>query len=153
MKHSYIEIVEIFICENTFPDNSETVKLSHNPSKIKNADKFINKLTSIANDIELNNEICCQEQLKDPVLQQICQMRTQNNKNEKDIECRQSKAITSYINNFEKLSFVRNLNRIKEGSDDLDIEYLKTSTVLVFQGFPVNILQTVRTCWTRQNTC
>ena len=59
------------------------------------------------------------------MIQQIRQLRTNNNKDEKKIEFRQSKAIMSYINNFEKLSFVGNVFCIQQQTDEPDIEYLK----------------------------
>ena len=59
------------------------------------------------------------------MIQQIRQSRTNNNKDEKKIEFRQSKAIMSYINNFEKLSFVCNILCIQQQTDEPDIEYLK----------------------------
>ena len=64
------------------------------------------------------------------MLQQIRQLRTNNTKDEKKIEFRQSKAIMSYINNFEKLSFVGNILCIQQQTDEPDIEYLKISVPL-----------------------
>ena len=59
------------------------------------------------------------------MLQQIRQLRANNTKDENKIEFRQSKAIMSYINNFEKLSFVGNILCIQQQTDEPDIEYLK----------------------------
>ena len=55
------------------------------------------------------------------MLQQIRQLRTNNTKEEKKIEFRQSKAIMSYINNFEKLSFVGNILCIEQETGEPDI--------------------------------
>ena len=59
------------------------------------------------------------------MLQKIRQLRANNTKDEKKSEFRQSKAITPYINNFEKLSFVGNIFCIQQQTDEPDIEYLK----------------------------
>ena len=67
-------------------------------------------------------------------------MRPEKNKKEKNIEYRQSKAITSYINKFEKLFCVGNLLCIKEYSDKSDIEDLKICVPFFFQGFSVSTL-------------
>ena len=58
------------------------------------------------------------------MIQQIRQLRTNNRKDEKKIEFRQSKAIKSYINSFKKLSFVGNILCIQQQTDEPDIEYL-----------------------------
>ena len=75
------------------------------------------KLTAFSKEVDLNTSVICQEQLKDPVLQQIRQLRANNTNDEKKIEFRQSKAIMSYINydnNFENLSFVGNIFCIQQ---------------------------------------
>ena len=60
-------------------------------------------------------------------------MRSEKNeKVVKNIEYRQSKAITFYINKFEKLFFVGNLFCIKEYSDESDIEDLKICVPIFF---------------------
>ena len=59
------------------------------------------------------------------MLQQIRQLRANNTKDENKIEFRLSKAIMSYINNFEKLSFVGNILCFQQQTDEPDIEYLK----------------------------
>ena len=59
------------------------------------------------------------------MLQPICQLRTINNKDEKKIGFRQFKAIMSYNNDFEKLSFVGNILCIQKQTDQPDIEFLK----------------------------
>ena len=68
--------------------------------------ELIDTLTTFSIEVDLKTSIFCQEQLKDPLLQQICQLRTQNTKDQKKFEFHQSKAIMSYVDNFEKLCFV-----------------------------------------------
>ena len=119
---SPIEYGKIFLAKNTISDNTEIAKKSPDPSKVEDGKELIEKLMSFACEVDLNTELLCQEQLKDPVLQK---MRSENNKKEKNIEHRQSKAIMSYISKFAKLCFVGNLLCIQESSDDTDIEFLK----------------------------
>ena len=121
-----LEYDKVFLVKNsTCIDKTELAKkLPENP-KIKDARELIDKLTTFSKEVDLNTSVICQEQLKDPVIQQIRQLRTNNNKDEKKIEFRQSKAIMSYINNFEKLSFVGNILCIQQQTDEPDIEYLK----------------------------
>ena len=121
-----LEYHKVFLVKNsTCIDKTELAKkLPENP-KIKDARELIDKLTTFSKEVDLNTSVICQEQLNDPVIQQIRQLRTNNNKDEKKIEFRQSKAILSYINNFEKLSFVGNILCIQQQTDEPDIEYLK----------------------------
>ena len=123
--YSPVDYVKIFLAKTTLLDETGIIKKLPDPSKIKDAKKLIEEFTTFFNEVDLNTEVIWQEQLKDPVLQQIRHMRSENNKNEKNIEFRQSKAIMAYINKFEKLCFVGNLLCIKEHSEDPNIEYLK----------------------------
>ena len=99
---------------STCIDKTELAKKIPENTKIKDARELIDKLTTFSKEVDLNTSVICQEQLKDPVLQQIRQLRSNNIKDEKKIEFRLSKAITSYINNFEKLSFVGNILCIQQ---------------------------------------
>ena len=110
---------------NTCIDKTELAKKFPENPKIKDARELIDKLTAFSKEVDLNLSVICQEQLKDPVLQQIRQLRANNTKDEKKVEFRQSKAIMSYINNFEKLSFVGNILCIQQQTDEPDIECLK----------------------------
>ena len=121
-----LEYDKVFLVKNsTCIDKTElTENFPENP-KIKDARELIYKLTAFSKEVDLNTSVICQEQLKDPVLQQIRQLRANKTKDEKKIEFRQSKAIMSYINNFEELSFVGNILCIQQQTDEPDIEYLK----------------------------
>ena len=118
-------------------DKTELAKKFPENPKIKDAGELIDKLTAFSKEVDLNTSVICQEQLKDPVLQQIRQLRANNTKDEKKIEFRQSKAIRSFTNNFEKLSFVGNILCIHQQTDEPDIEYLKicVSLSLFFKAF------------------
>ena len=107
-----------------YRQNRISKKIPEN-TKIQDARELIDKLTIFSKEVDLNTSVICQEQLKDPVIQPIHQLRTNNNKDEKKIEFRQSKAIMSYINNFEKLSFVGNILCIQQQTEEPDNEYLK----------------------------
>ena len=121
-----LEYEKVFLVKNsTCIDETELAnKFPENP-KIKDARELIDKLTNFSKEADLKTSVICQEQLKDPVIQQIRQLRTNNTQDEKKIEFRQSKAIMSYINNFEKLSFERNILCIQQQTDEPDIENLK----------------------------
>ena len=121
-----LEYDKVFLVKvSTCIDKTElATKFPENP-KIKDARELIDKLTAFSKEVDLNTSVICQEQLKDPVLQQIRQLRANNTKDEKIIELRQSKAKMSYINNFEKLSFVGNILCSQQQTDEPDIEYLK----------------------------
>ena len=121
-----LEYDKVFLVKNsTCIDKTELAKKIPENTKIKDARELIDKLTAFSKEVDLNTTVICQEQLKDPALQQIRQLRTNNTKDEKKIEFRQSKAIMSYINDFEKLSFVGNILCIQQQTDEPDIEYLK----------------------------
>ena len=112
-----IDKIEIALAKK-FPENT----------KLHDARELINKLTFFSKEFDLNKSVICQEQLKDPVIQQIRQLRTNKNKDEKKIEFRQSKAIMSlikYINNFEKMSFGGIILCVQQQTDEPDIESLK----------------------------
>ena len=110
-----LEYDKVFLVKNsTCIDKTELAKKFPENTKIQDARELIDKLTIFSKEVDLNTSVICQEQLKDPVIQQIRQLRTNNNKDEKKIEFRQSKAIMSYINNFEKLSFVGNILCIQQ---------------------------------------
>ena len=120
------EYDEVFLVKNsTCIDKTELAKKFPEKPKIKDAMELIDKLTAFSKEVDLNTSVICQEQLKDPVLKQIRQLRANNTKDEKKIEFRQSKAIMSYINNFEKLSFVGNILCIQQQTDEPDVENLK----------------------------
>ena len=107
------------------PDETGNIKKLPDPSKIKDAKELNEKLTTFSNEVNLNTEVILGT-IKGSCLQtNSTHFRSENNKNEKNIEFRQSKAIMAYINKFEKLCFVGNLLCIKEHSEDPHIEYLK----------------------------
>ena len=110
---------------NTCIDKTQVAKKIPENSKIEDARELIDKLTTFSKEVDFNTSVICQEQLKDSVLQQIGHVRTENTKDEKKIRFRISKAIISYINNFEKLCFVGNVFCIQQKTDETDIEYLK----------------------------
>ena len=121
-----LEYDKVFLVNNsTCIDKTELAKKIPEKPKIKDARGPIDKLKAFSKEVDLNTSVICHEQLKDPVLQQICQLRANNTKDEKKIEFRQSKSIMSYNNNFEKLSFVGNILCIQQQTDEPDIEYLK----------------------------
>ena len=99
--------------------------------------ELIDKLIAFSKEVDLNTLVICQEQLKDPVLQQMRQLSANNTKDENKIEFRQSKTIMSYINNLEKLIYVGNILCIQQQTDEPDIEYLKicVSLSLFFKAF------------------
>ena len=100
--------------KSTRVDKTELTKKNSENPKIKDARELSDKLTTFSKEVDLNTSVICQEQLIHPVLQQICQQRTENTKDENKIAFRQSKAIMSYINNFEKLCFVGNILCIQQ---------------------------------------
>ena len=94
------------------------------------AKQLIEKLTSFAKEVDLNVDVIVQEQFKDPVLQTIRQLVLENNKDTKNIDYRQSKALRSYINKFENICLVGNLLCLKEQTNDPGVELLKICTPL-----------------------
>ena len=72
-----LEYDKVFLVKNsTCIDRTELAKkLPENP-KIKDARELIDKLTTFCKEVHLNTSVICQEQLKDPVIQQSRQLRT-----------------------------------------------------------------------------
>ena len=128
--HEILTFAEIFAAQNAEEEQNKTslTKQSPFPKKLDekmDAKELILKLTSFAKNVDLNTEVLCEEQLKDPVLQQIRKFFLSQNKDLKTIENRQSKAITNYLNNFENLCIIGNLLCIKEQTDDPNTELIK----------------------------
>ena len=68
---------------STCIDKTELAKKFPENTKIKAAKELIDKLTTFSKEVDLNTSVICKEQLKDPVLQQIRQLGTNNTKDEK----------------------------------------------------------------------
>ena len=91
-----LEYDKVFLVKkSTCIDKTELAKKFTENPKIKDARELIDNLLAFSKEVDLNTSVICQEQLKDPVLQQIRQLRVNKTKDEKKIEFRQSKAIMS----------------------------------------------------------
>ena len=75
--------------------------------------------------IDLNIIAISQEQFKDPVIQTVRQLFESGNKNEKKVKFRQSKAMKTYLNNFENLCLIGNILCIKQPTEDPNIQNIK----------------------------
>ena len=73
-------------------------------NEISDGKELIEKLSSFAKDIDLNITAISQEQFKDPVIQTVRQLFESGKKDEKYVKFRQSKAMKTYLNNFENFA-------------------------------------------------
>ena len=94
-------------------------------NEISDGKELIEKLPSFAKDIELNITAISQEQFKDPVIQTVRQLLESGNKDEKNVKFRQSKAMKTYLNNFENLCLIGNISCIKQPTEDPNIQNIK----------------------------
>ena len=90
-------------------------------NEISDGKEFIEKLSSFAKDIDLNITAISQEQFKDTVIQNVRQFFESGNKDEKNIKFRQSKAMKTYLNNFEDLCLIGIILCIKQPTEDPNI--------------------------------
>ena len=93
--------------------------------EISDGKELIEKLSSFANDIDLNITAISQEQFKDPVIQTVRQLFESGNKDEKNVKIRQSKALKTYLKNFENLCLIGNFLCIKQRTEYPNIQNIK----------------------------
>ena len=94
-------------------------------NEISDGKQLIEKLSSFAKDIDLNITAISQEQFKDPVIQTVRQLFESGNKDEKNVKFRQSKAMKTYLNNFENFCLIGNILCIKQPTEDPNIQNIK----------------------------
>ena len=73
----------------------------------------------------MNITAISQEQFKDPVIQTVRQLFESGNKDEKNVKFRPSKAMKTYLNNFENLCLIGNILCIKQPTEDPNIQNIK----------------------------
>ena len=118
---------EIALCEQ-LTNKLENTKVALPNKPLTNKDNLTQKLinfNNIGKNIDLKTEFIAKEQDTDAVIKIKKEQVRNKNKDSKNIRYRQSRALSSYLNNFETLFLIGNILCIEQTSADAEVKEIK----------------------------